>query len=155
MLEPPEVLGGRSSLEGRAPCYQTRGVATPALCCGATRHRTLDMGPGSPSWVRRRTREVGSLSLGPECLSLLPVLTEGGRLNSDPRAAFEELGLPSLYLFFLILILFICGCAGFLLLCGLFSSCRQQGLLSSCGVQASHCSGFSLCGAPALGIWAQ
>ena len=25
-----------------------------------------------------------------------------------------------------------------------FSSCSEWGLLSSCGVQASHCSGFSL-----------
>ena len=34
--------------------------------------------------------------------------------------------------------------AGFLLLCGLSSSCRKWGLLSSCGVQASHCGGLSL-----------
>ena len=30
------------------------------------------------------------------------------------------------------------------------SNCDEQGLLSSCGVQASHCGGFS-CGAQALG----
>ena len=30
---------------------------------------------------------------------------------------------------------FFFGCAGSLLLCGLFSSCRQQGLLSSCCAQ--------------------
>ena len=29
----------------------------------------------------------------------------------------------------------------------LFSSCREQGLHSSCGVQAFHCGGFSYCGA--------
>ena len=29
------------------------------------------------------------------------------------------------------------------LLHALFSSCNEQGLLSSCGAQASHCSGFS------------
>ena len=28
-----------------------------------------------------------------------------------------------------------------------FSSCGKQRLLSSCGVQASHCGGFSYCGA--------
>ena len=28
-----------------------------------------------------------------------------------------------------------------------FSSCGEQGLLSSCGVQVSHCSGFSSCAA--------
>ena len=32
------------------------------------------------------------------------------------------------------------------MLCGLFSSCGEQGLLSSCGVRASHCGGFSCCG---------
>ena len=31
-----------------------------------------------------------------------------------------------------------------------FASCREQGLLFSCGVRASHCSGFSYCGAQAL-----
>ena len=44
-----------------------------------------------------------------------------------------------------------------------FSSCGEQELLSSCGVQASHCSVFSCCRAQALGhagfgsygMWAQ
>ena len=38
------------------------------------------------------------------------------------------------------------GCAESLLLCGLFSSCSEQGLHFSCRTQASHCSGFSYCG---------
>ena len=37
----------------------------------------------------------------------------------------------------------IFGCAGSLLLCRLFSVCSEQGLFSRCGVQASHCRGFS------------
>ena len=44
--------------------------------------------------------------------------------------------------------LFILGCAGFLLL-PVF-----QGLFSSWNVQASHCRGFSYCGAQTLGTWA-
>ena len=40
-------------------------------------------------------------------------------------------------------------CAGSSLLCGLFSSCGEQELLSSCDAWASHCSGFS------RGVWAQ
>ena len=32
-----------------------------------------------------------------------------------------------------------------------FSSCCEEGLLSGCGVQASHCSDFSCCRAQALG----
>ena len=33
-----------------------------------------------------------------------------------------------------------------------FPGCGQQGLLSSCGARASHCSGFSCCGEQALGL---
>ena len=34
-----------------------------------------------------------------------------------------------------------------------FSSCGKQGLLSSCGARASHCSGFSGCRAQAQELW--
>ena len=34
------------------------------------------------------------------------------------------------------------------------SRCGKQGLLSRCGVQASHCGGFSCFRAQALGMWA-
>ena len=44
------------------------------------------------------------------------------------------------------------GCAGSSLLCRAFSCCREQGLLSSCGAQASHCGGSSCCRAQALGL---
>ena len=47
----------------------------------------------------------------------------------------------------------IFGCAEYLLLCGLLCSRGEQGLLSNCGVWTSHCSGFSSCGALALGGW--
>ena len=40
--------------------------------------------------------------------------------------------------------LFIFGCAGPLLLCRLFSSYDEWGLLSNCGVRASLCLGFLL-----------
>ena len=35
-----------------------------------------------------------------------------------------------------------------------FSSCSEWGLLSSCGTRASHCGGFSCCGAQAPGVQA-
>ena len=35
-----------------------------------------------------------------------------------------------------------------------FSSRGEPGLLSSCGVLASHCGGFCCCKAQALGVWA-
>ena len=37
---------------------------------------------------------------------------------------------------------------------GLFSSCSDRGLLSGCSGRASHCGGFSCCGAGALGATA-
>ena len=36
-----------------------------------------------------------------------------------------------------------------------FSSFGEQGLLSSCDAQASHCIGCFCCGSQALGAWAQ
>ena len=44
------------------------------------------------------------------------------------------------------LILFILGCAGSSWLQRLSSRCGERGLLSSCGMWASHCTGFSLQG---------
>ena len=53
------------------------------------------------------------------------------------------------YLFLLILSIYLPNWAESLL-CGLFSSCREQGLRSSCGVWTSHCGSFSCCRAQAL-----
>ena len=56
-----------------------------------------------------------------------------------------------LFSFKLILFIsFIFGCAGSLLLCGLFSGCSKRGPLSSCGAWASHCHGCSCSRARAL-----
>ena len=41
--------------------------------------------------------------------------------------------------------IYLFGCAGSSRLLRLFSNCGEQKLLSGCGVQASHCSGFSCC----------
>ena len=51
--------------------------------------------------------------------------------------------------FFLIIIRF--GRAGSLSPCGVFSSCGEQGLLSTCSPRAPHCCSFSSCGAGTLG----
>ena len=51
---------------------------------------------------------------------------------------------------FLFIYLFVFGCAGSSLLHGLFSSCGQQGLLSSWSMQASYRADFS-CGVRVLG----
>ena len=54
-----------------------------------------------------------------------------------------------MYLFIYLFIYF--SCAESLLLHGLFSSFGEWGLLSSWGVQASHCSDFSCCRAQSPG----
>ena len=51
-----------------------------------------------------------------------------------------------IYLFLAVLGLRCCARAS--------SSCGERGLLFPCGVQASHCGGFSCCGARALGVQA-
>ena len=55
------------------------------------------------------------------------------------------------FFFFLIFFKLIYGCAGSWLLDRLLSRCGKWGLLSSCGAQASQCSGFSCCRPQALG----
>ena len=57
--------------------------------------------------------------------------------------SWDRLGFEPTIFFFLMFALCCCVQA--------FSSCREWGLFSSRGVQASHCSGFS-CGARALGL---
>ena len=56
-----------------------------------------------------------------------------------------------IYNLFIHLFIWFYGCAGYSLLCGLFSSCPEQGLLSSCVVQASYRDGFTCCRAQAAG----
>ena len=60
------------------------------------------------------------------------------------------------FFFFLInlLYLFIFGCAGSSLLREGFLQLGRAGATLHCGAQASHCGGFSCCGARSLGAWA-
>ena len=61
-----------------------------------------------------------------------------------------------LFFFFLINLfyLFIFGCVGFSLLHVGFLQLRRAGATHCCSARASHCGGFSRCGARALGTWA-
>ena len=66
----------------------------------------------------------------------------GKEFGFYPRAMESDV-ISSAFCFLILSYLFLFGCAGSSLM--LFSSCSKQGLLSSCGVQASHCGGFSCC----------
>ena len=57
--------------------------------------------------------------------------------------------------FYLFIYLFIFGCVGSLLLRTCFLQLLRAGATLPCGAWASHCSGFSCCGARALGTRAQ
>ena len=59
------------------------------------------------------------------------------------------------FFFFNYFYLFIFGCVGSSLLCMGFLQLRQAGATLHCSARASHCSGFSCCGAQALGVQAQ
>ena len=65
----------------------------------------------------------------------------GGLFTTEPP------GKPFFFLFFNIIYLFLATLG----LCPTFSSCGKQGLLPSCGVRASHHSGFACFGAQAPG----
>ena len=56
---------------------------------------------------------------------------------------FETTGLILICFFFVFLS--ICGCAGFSLLCGLFSSCGERGLLFYCWAQSLGHTGLNSC----------
>ena len=64
------------------------------------------------------------------------------------------MGTLNVWVFFnysLFKISFIFGCVGSSLLHAGFLSLRRAGTTLRCGAQASHCGGFSCCGARALG----
>ena len=73
-------------------------------------------------------------------------ITSGCFQNPNP---LKNMSLSLFLSFFIILSLFWLPWV-FFAACQLFSRCGEQGLLSSCGAQASHFNGFS-CGAQALG----
>ena len=57
-----------------------------------------------------------------------------------------------LYIYFFFFLIF--GCIGSSLLRAGFLYLRRVGATLRCGARASHCGGFSSCGAQALGAWA-
>ena len=63
--------------------------------------------------------------------------------------------LAFIYFFNKSIYLFILAALGLRCCTWAFSSCGERGLLFlRCGARASHCGGFSCCGARALGTWA-
>ena len=86
------------------------------------------------------------------CKAIILQLKKKRHLPSSARdvGSIPGQGTKTIFLSYL----FIFDGTGSSLLLKLFSSCGKQGLLSSCGVWASHCGGFSYCGAWALDSWA-
>ena len=59
-----------------------------------------------------------------------------------------------LFLICLFYLFIIFGCVGSSLLRAGFLQLQRAGAALRCGARASHCAGFSCCGAWALGVWA-
>ena len=78
-------------------------------------------------------------------------MCEFGAVLNDSKYFFLEI---RFIFYFTLKNLSIFGCARSSLLCGLFSSCSEPGLLSRCRPWASHCGRFSRCRAQALGVQA-
>ena len=85
--------------------------------------------------------------LGNEILAILMVIPADHQRDSGWFCVLILQPFPMCTFYFFL----IFGCAGSSLLCGLFSSCSEWGLLSRSCAWASHCGGFSCCGAQALG----
>ena len=78
------------------------------------------------------------------------VYVDGNGKGEDRRSKNGLQG--AFYFIFILLInLFIFGCTGSSLLHVGFLYLRRVGATLRCGAQASHCGGFSCCGARALG----
>ena len=87
---------------------------------------------------------------------LTSILFSSEYFKGERRISVESLFLSCakvtlnwIFFFFLIFIYFLATLGLLTLLLG-YSSCSKQGLLSSWGTWASHCSGFSGCGTQAL-----
>ena len=78
---------------------------------------------------------------------ILPVSLPFAWSSVQPFPEFHEPTEPPFWFLFISLF----ACARCSLLPGLFSSCDERGLLSSCSAQGSHCSSISCCWAQALG----
>ena len=95
-----------------------------------------------------RGSSVASLFSG--CfLEMVPVMVMG-ICDNRVFVTYQALGIP---LFFKedICLFYFLAALGLHCYTWAFSSCSEQGLLSSCGMRASHCGGFSCYGAQALG----
>ena len=71
------------------------------------------------------------------------------KLGSSVSLQFSLLNIPGFSSFFFKKIIYFWLCWVFIAGWGCFSSCSEQGLVSRCGAQASHSSGFSR-----FGVWA-
>ena len=103
------------------------------------------------------TASLGRAHMGLKLVSLASwPHTPAGQANAHSRI-WLHLSLSFFFLTFKIIYLFIylfLAALGLRCCARAFSSCGEQGATLCCGARASHCGGFSCCGAGALGTWA-
>lgn len=146
MLEVAERAGGVNRGRGRWRCSEDRalplcGAASCFLDPGRTHTGLGDVPP-----FTRLVGYLARLSMSWFCQSPFLLFLQAGRIPGDISPSFLARELFILFFYSL----FIWGCAGPLLLGGLFSSCRQrERLCLRC--LASRCGGFPGGGARAAG----
>ena len=126
--------------------FQTPGSASLSLCpLAIPRHVSSPYEPQFSLWLKHNSIFLSHVAFWahvPDQLSL-----------GEISVPHHQTGTPGLLAFELFKKMYICifGCAGSSSLLRFFSSCGDQGLLSSWGARACNCCGFFCCGARALG----
>ena len=151
------LIIGYSTYPKKEPCIHQQSLSFP----GATNLLSLSMDLPILDISYNRTPIISSLlclasfiqyvSQGLSVLYQVTVFHYFSWLNNIPLYGY----ITFVYLHqFLNIFKFIYGCAGSSLLSLVFLQLWQVGAALCCGVQASHCGGFSYCGTLALGKWA-
>ena len=128
---------GRESLWGRYDSGMPQVTSAPTGSFRASTMLTSDSHNAWTCYSKRHSRGVGVRASYDHYMAL------GGPFPLEPG-----------FLFFFhkfILFIFICGCVVSSLLCAGFLQLWRVGATLRCSAWASHCSGFSCCGAWALG----